>query len=288
MFNTLLENMEISVKFVIQICYPCFSIRTKDVSSNSKFGELSESKLKKTKLEGRIFWSRNIIFFHVIKMSSSGTVDILSMLNKAQAECNQQNSVAAFFKQIADKNINQTTSPSNNIDSLEQIERQLRPATQTNGESSRQLHLNWVGFHWNVYLLQAPVVQNANPLAQFFNSNNLNNGVRKPSPNQQTAAKEKPKTNGNNMNANSNRTGPPPGYKQQEKKLITPTMLLNSCKDKPAMQGPPAVVAQHPPLTKVQLIEAVRFLMETDEDFVTKVHDAYLKSVSSSSNGKKF
>lgn len=86
---------------------------------------------------------------------------------------------------------------------------------------------------------------------------------------------------------NSNKTGPPPGYKQQEKKLITPTMLLNSCKDKPVV--PPAAVAQqHQPLTKVQLIEAVRFLMETDEEFVTKVHDAYLKSVSSSSNGKKF
>lgn len=68
-------------------------------------------------------------------MSSGGAVDILSMLNKAQAECNQQNSVAAFFKQIADQNsVNQT--PSNNIDSLEQIERQFRPATQTNGNKS--------------------------------------------------------------------------------------------------------------------------------------------------------
>lgn len=72
-------------------------------------------------------------------------------------------------------------------------------------------------------------------------------------------------------------------------------MLLNSSKEKSQQQvakkpinAPVTAAQQQPkPLTKSQLIEAVQFLMETDEEFVTKVHDAYLKTVSSQNGQRK-
>lgn len=72
-------------------------------------------------------------------MNSSGPVDILSMLNKAQAKCNQQNSVTAFFNGFS----NDKPSAATKIDSLEEIERQMRRASvKSNGESMQALSLS--------------------------------------------------------------------------------------------------------------------------------------------------
>lgn len=72
-------------------------------------------------------------------------------------------------------------------------------------------------------------------------------------------------------------------------------MLLNSSKEKSQqvakkpINAPVTAAQQQPkPLTKSQLIEAVQFLLETDEEFVTKVHDAYLKTVSSQNGQRKW
>lgn len=217
----------------------------------------------------------------------SGPVDILSMLNKAQAKCDQQNSVAAFFNGFADKNVNSQTSSANNIDSLEQIERQFRPAKQQNGEFTSIFHVFQPHHRHLPPPLAAPTATapDANPLAQLFFKSNQPKTVA-------AAVKEKPKVaNGNTSAANkSSNNAPPPGF-QLEKKLITPTMLLNSSQQvakKPINAPVTAAQQQQPkPLTKSQLIEAVQFLMETDEEFVTKVHDAYLKTVSSQNGPRK-
>lgn len=65
---------------------------------------------------------------------ASQSVDIFSMLNKAQTEYNQQqNSVAAFFMQASNNGgannnapIRSHPMPIKSLNSLEQIERQIR------------------------------------------------------------------------------------------------------------------------------------------------------------------
>lgn len=78
---------------------------------------------------------------------SSQAVDIFSLLNKAQTEYNQQqaqqssNSVAAFFRQAtqAPSSSNNRSLPIQiqNVNSLEQIERQIRSSPPPN--QSRKL-----------------------------------------------------------------------------------------------------------------------------------------------------
>lgn len=97
-------------------------------------------------------------------------------------------------------------------------------------------------------------------LAVFFNNNKVNGA--------KSHAKSQPKEKA------TNGTMPPPGFKM-ETKLITPEMLKtsnNSSKPAPTQQTP---------LTKSQLMQALNHLMDNDEEFVSKVHDAYLKSFKS-------
>lgn len=64
-------------------------------------------------------------------MSGNGPVDIMSFFNKAQSDNKQQNSVQAFFQQAAEvENMRNRQNSQQTVDSLEQIEQQLR---QTNG-----------------------------------------------------------------------------------------------------------------------------------------------------------
>lgn len=78
---------------------------------------------------------------------TSQNVDIFSMLNKAQSEYNQQqNSVAAFFRQASTNGavnnnnvpVRSMPMPINNLNSLEQIERQIR----TSPPSIRKLSIS--------------------------------------------------------------------------------------------------------------------------------------------------
>lgn len=73
---------------------------------------------------------------------TSQTVDIFSMLNKAQSDYNQQqNSVAAFFQQASHGGAHHNNNggrvrsvpmPINSLNSLEQIERQIRTSPPSN------------------------------------------------------------------------------------------------------------------------------------------------------------
>lgn len=75
---------------------------------------------------------------------TSQAVDIFSMLNRAQNEYNQQqNSVAAFFKQASNGVHHNNKAPVRSVplaiqslNSLEQIERQIRTSPPSNRKSS--------------------------------------------------------------------------------------------------------------------------------------------------------
>ncbi|CRK87584.1 CLUMA_CG001381, isoform A [Clunio marinus] len=214
-------------------------------------------------------------------MSSQG-VDIFSMLNKAQTEFNQQqNSVAAFFRQASTNgavtNNNAPTRsmpmPIKNLNSLEQIERQIRTSPPSIHDAQ------------NNNALQATNQTNdlANsPLAQFFNSNNLNNTAGFQAPTPEVKAPQEKLLNGQKPKVTA-----PPGFNNkvqpQQKnllssvnkettKLITPTMFTpsnNNEKKSPVAE----------PLTKNQLLQALNYLIENDDDFMKKVHEAYIKSL---------
>jgi hypothetical protein len=92
--------------------------------------------------------------------------------------------------------------------------------------------------------------------------------------------------NSNNLNGAAVKTTKdkvmPPGLKQQqqpEKKLITPEMLKTT--QNKGNNKPKPAPTQETPLTKNQLLQALNHLMDNDDEFVTKVHDAYLKSFKS-------
>jgi hypothetical protein len=114
------------------------------------------------------------------------------------------------------------------------------------------------------------------PLAQFISSNNLN------AP-RGGAVQEAKVINGSNSSAL-------PGFKsasdqlkpatisketKETKLLITPNMLLNNGNsgEKKKQQQ------QQEPLSKNQLLQAFKYLIDNDNDFTKKIHDAYLKSV---------
>lgn len=117
------------------------------------------------------------------------------------------------------------------------------------------------------------------PLAQFFNSNNFNNAAPRQVAMESRAQQPREMMNGHKISA-------PPGFntKVQPQKnllgnaasketiLITPTMFApsNSISEKKP------TVAE--PLTKNQLLQALNYLIENDEDFIKKVHEAYIKS----------
>lgn len=64
--------------------------------------------------------------------------------------------------------------------------------------------------------------------------------------------------------------------------LITPAMFQksNSIEEKlPAVQPVQMQPTFRPePLTQNQLIQALNYMLETDPDFIRKVHEAYIKS----------
>lgn len=240
---------------------------------------------------------------------TSQTVDIYSMLNKAQTEYNQQqNSVAAFFMQASNGGVNNKNHPSrsmplpiNSVNSLEQIERQIRTSPPQNRKSSTSdwlqmsakscftfywfapdsYHINNNNQHHNVLQAHPQHQQQANsPLAQFFNSNNMNNGQQQRQAAPVEAKPVREKMNGQKISA-------PPGFNTKvqpqkngllmngggkETKLITPTMFApsnNNNEKKPTIAEP---------LTRNQLLQALNYLIENDDEFMKKVHEAYIKS----------
>lgn len=102
-------------------------------------------------------------------------------------------------------------------------------------------------------------------MAQFFNSNNFNNSSQVRTP--------KEKQNGQKISA-------PPGFNAKvqpqktllgkETKLITPTMFA------PTNNEMKATAVE--PLTKNQLLQALNYLIQNDDEFMLKVHEAYIKS----------
>lgn len=123
-------------------------------------------------------------------------------------------------------------------------------------------------------------------MAQFLNASNVNAGRKK----------EINHENGNGHHpilVNANKTAPP-GFLPHPtpngtKLLITPAMLAtttsssihnNNNNNNNIMNGG---VKQSEPLNRNQLVQALSYLIENDEDFTQKVHEAYLKSMKSSS-----
>lgn len=147
-------------------------------------------------------------------------------------------------------------------------------------------------------------LQTANsPLAMFFNSNNFNtvrtvqetnvsgskkvqnpvtpqayNSILQSHQQQQQKQSLPIKT----KNIPSNGTNGNGGAKETTK-LITPNMLVvqsnnnNTNNNNINIKG--GDKKQPEPLTKNQMIQALKYLIENDDDFTKKVHDAYLKSL---------
>jgi hypothetical protein len=122
------------------------------------------------------------------------------------------------------------------------------------------------------------------PLAQFFNSNNFNNASPRPAPVVENKQQNKDMNGGQKLSA-------PPGFKAQsqknllmstnkETKLITPTMFAPSSNNNNNENKKPSLAE---PLTKNQLVQALNYLIENDDDFMRKVHEAYIKSFKSKS-----
>lgn len=62
--------------------------------------------------------------------------------------------------------------------------------------------------------------------------------------------------------------------------LITPAMFqsTNVVEEKVAVPVPSQSNFRPEPLTQNQLLQALNYLLETDPDFIRKVHEAYVKS----------
>lgn len=71
----------------------------------------------------------------------------------------------------------------------------------------------------------------------------------------------------------STKAQPPKNLLAKETKLITPTMFAAPGN---AEKKPSTVTAE--PLTKNQLLQALNYLIQNDEEFSSKVHEAYIKS----------
>lgn len=69
----------------------------------------------------------------------------------------------------------------------------------------------------------------------------------------------------------------------KETKLITPAMLQTaSIKEIIREEANKKQQLQPEPLNKNQLMQALKYLINNDDEFSKKVHDAYLKSMKSS------
>lgn len=218
---------------------------------------------------------------------SSQAVDIFSMLNKAQNDYNQQqSSVAAFFQQASSNNGGASNGRANRSmpvpigqpQSLEQVERFIRASPPS---SHRELKAVPNELCCNLFLFLEENVLNIgqqnnlanSPLAQFFNSNNLSNISQRSAPPQNEA--RAPKQNGQKISA-------PPGFAaksqpqknllSKETKLITPVMFA------PSSTSEKKVPVTAEPLTKNQLLQALSYLIQNDDDFTMKIHEAYIKS----------
>lgn len=72
----------------------------------------------------------------------------------------------------------------------------------------------------------------------------------------------------------------PSGFQQSNRPtLITPAMFqtTNVVEQKIAAHAPPQTFIHSGPLTQNQLMQALRYLMETDPEFIRKLHEAYVK-----------
>lgn len=110
------------------------------------------------------------------------------------------------------------------------------------------------------------------PLAQFLNGNNIKNGL-------QQQPKDKVATVNGNKSTPSGFQAPQQtsnGFK--ETKLITPAML--SAKSSSVVNGN-GEKKQAEPLNRNQLVQALKYLIDNDDEFSKKVHEAYLKSIAS-------
>lgn len=120
------------------------------------------------------------------------------------------------------------------------------------------------------------------PLAQFLNASNVN-AARKKEVNHQNG-------NSNAVLVNGNKTAPPGFLPHPQNgngngtKLITPAMLAtttsSSIHNNNNMNG--GEKKQSEPLNRYQLVQALKYLIENDDEFTQKVHEAYLKSMKSS------
>lgn len=201
------------------------------------------------------------------------------MLKSAQSDYNSRhmegsanNSVSAFFNQCA-------AAPSQPIPiqiqqnmTLESIEKNLPAKISPPNDT----HLS----NYNSNDLAN------SPLAKFLNSSTFN------------APKQ---DNGNNgvILVSGNKTLVPPGFNTsqppmattngtKETKLITPAMLtsnaINNNHSAASSNGSMEKKIQPEPLNRNQLGQALKFLIDNDEDFTRKVHEAYLKSMNGSMN----
>lgn len=213
--------------------------------------------------------------------------DIISMLaqaqNKAQNENNsrqQNDSVASFFNSISKQpSTNNSTLPIQiKQNTLESIERNVIPNQDTQNNNNASHHND---------------LQTANsPLAMFLNSNNFRTvqetnsapKVQNPVPPQAyntiLQQQHQQPLPIKNKNISSNGNG---GTGKETTKLITPNMLVqsnNNNKNNNNINIKGGDKKQQPePLTKNQMIQALKYLIENDDDFTKKVHDAYLKSL---------
>lgn len=109
------------------------------------------------------------------------------------------------------------------------------------------------------------------PLAQFFNNNNNCAQVNRQAPQQpkQKVVSAPPGFNGTQRT----QAQPQKPLLTKETKLITPTMFApsnnNNIDKKPSAAEP---------LTKNQLLQALNYLIANDDDFNSKIHEAYIKS----------
>jgi mRNA-decapping enzyme C-terminus len=130
------------------------------------------------------------------------------------------------------------------------------------------------------------------PLAQFFNSNNFNNAQQpRPAPPADIKTpKEKKPMNGQQQQQHQ-KISAPPGFNSKaqqqqqppqknllakETKLITPMMFAAPSEKKTPVTAEP--------LTKNQLLQAMNYLIENDDEFMLKIHQAYIKSFKSLSS----
>lgn len=202
-------------------------------------------------------------------------MDIMALLKSAQSDYNSRhqegptnNSVMTFFNQCAAAPTQPIPIQIQQNMTLESIERNLPSKISPPN----------IDIHNNNHDLAN------SPLAKFLNSSNFNATAAPP-----TKAIENGVilVSGNKglVPPGFNTTLPPPmsNGTTKETKLITPAMLTsNACSNNGNVSnGSTEKKIQPEPLNKNQLVQALKFLIDNDEEFTKKIHEAYLKSMSS-------